>query len=436
MRSLILVALTLMLPMSAAIASPVTSVACMANYSPEFSAVIPLSEGGRSGYLAAESPAETPFEVHVVGSYEGSGRVLIKPTDKPVVLFLSSYESSRWQIELADGARLDRVLIQGYKPSQLVTGLPDGVSPENVGPGHSAYKWQDKRSDTQYMTKDFKHFIADVRCKTGQVETSFQGSYDLGDDFTVPPIATGASAIAIENPGEPRSAAVLNANATLEEYASDIASVPEEFHRAGEILLSLMKAGKLPVFFPDGDSGHDASAPAVLRKMWFPSLTSTTNIDAELRECLGRENAAFTGTPAAETFACAWGDQWYALGAGGDVVSDSCGDDVFIAGAGDQIFNMGWGNDVAVFQSGWGSAVIDKTCHDSSMTQTDEKRLNWHFERTNFLIFGPNLYPAEFVWTDDKTLTYSPTGDRLVLINDCFTLVFSEAGPQPIKQQN
>lgn len=431
MRNLFTIVAMLFFSVSAAAASPDVLAACEKSDVPEFSAIIPLDHGDWSAYRVAEPLTDTPFELHVIGSYNGSGRVLIGPTDRPVVLFLSSYESSRWQIELAEGARLARVLAQSSDGSLLVTGLPDGFSIENLGRGPFAEQWQADRSGTQYMPGEFKEFIAYVRCKSGQVETSFQGSHELGDMFTVPPVAVEMSASPIKNPGEPRSSSLLDATATIEEYAAAITKLPDDFAVAGAVILSLIEAGNLPVFFPSGDSVEDTSAPAILRPLWFPSDELTVRIDADLRECSGQENAAFIGTPDAETFACAWGNQWYALGAGGDVVDDSWGDDVFIAGKGDQIVDLGWGNDIALFQSGWGSAVVGKTCHNSTLTVADQHRLNWHYDHTNFLIFGPDLHPSDFAWSNDRVLTHRPTGDRIELTDDCFTIVFSEPGEAP-----
>lgn len=438
MRVVAIVLLALSLTTGAGTASPRAAYECTGESDPEFSAVISIIEGDRSGYINA-SPDDKPYELHVIGSYEGSGTLVIKPSEKPVILFLASYSSSRWQVELSDGAKVERVLIQGYEGSNLVSGLPKDVPVEMIGNGSGAYLWQDVRGDTEYMTDEFKRFIADIRCKTGQIEHSFQGSYNLGDTFMVPPMMPPlSSAELIRNAGDPRSAFIQDAAVTLKEYAFSVSSMPAEFQGGGEVLLAAMAAKTLPIYFPDGDPGSDSSAPAVLADLWFPSASTTVQIDPSVRACEGRENAAFIGTPGAETLSCGWGKQWYALGSGGDVVDDSWGDDVFIVGAGEQIFDMGWGNDIAVFQPGWGTAVINKTCHDSTMAPADKERLSWHFDHTNFLVFAQGLAPSDFVWVDDRTLVYKPTGDRVLISDNCFAMAFIEPGepPEPFKPTN
>lgn len=71
-------------------------------------------------------------DLYVLGLYEGHThkngkvKVLVSVTDRPISLLLSAYESVEWQIELAKGARLERVYLSGYHIQQ-VTGLPSEI---------------------------------------------------------------------------------------------------------------------------------------------------------------------------------------------------------------------------------------------------------------------------------------------------------------------
>ncbi len=118
--------------------------------------------------------------VHMVGVYEGTGsgranrsvRVVVRPSPRPLVVALSSYESVRWVI-VNQGAKISAVLLSSYEPSSVI-GLP--YTPVQRVGGSYAYKagspehmrW--RQSVQQYVGP------LDIR--------SFQGEY-TGKEFSV-----------------------------------------------------------------------------------------------------------------------------------------------------------------------------------------------------------------------------------------------------------
>jgi hypothetical protein len=405
---------------------------CGTRASVKFAPVFELSQQSFSSYRTAE-PVPGDSELHVIGSYEGSGQVTLGATDKPVVLVLSSYEASRWQVALLAGAKLEKVVLVGHGPGQRVTGLPPEVSVEKLDvPAHGG-KWQRDFGRTTYVPADFKAFIGEMRCGTGLTETSYQYSYGLGGSFAVPPSADYERGPLIVEAETPRVDPPLNPPAQLRRYEAQLEQMSPELRPTGELLVSLMRAGKFPIFIPVSQRGEDFSRPEDLTVVTFPAAEKTYSMVGVENEC---QAAATIGTTGADTIECAWGNQWYALGSGGDVVSDSWDDDVFISGTGADIFDGGWGNDVVVFNLGWGDDVIDKTCHHSSMSPEEARRIGWEHPFTNFLVFGKGIMPEAFAWQDAATLKYVPTGDIVTLTADCFTAVFAEDGdlpPRPAK---
>ncbi len=125
-------------------------------------------------------------QVHMVGVYEGKGpsrpgmgrqeprnvRVVVRPSARPVVLVLSSYEPVNWIVVNA-GAQISAVLLSGYHPS-AVTGI--GTPPVlRIG---SAYA-------NSVDSAEYANLCQAVTRYTGQRELrSFQGSYS-GADFSV-----------------------------------------------------------------------------------------------------------------------------------------------------------------------------------------------------------------------------------------------------------
>jgi predicted esterase len=81
----------------------------------------------------AENQAKSAdAELHVIGAYGAKGGdggrvdVEVRPTDRPVVLVLTSYYSVDWHVKLAEGARVKKVLVSGYF-AQEIEGLPADV---------------------------------------------------------------------------------------------------------------------------------------------------------------------------------------------------------------------------------------------------------------------------------------------------------------------
>jgi hypothetical protein len=153
---------------------------------------------GSSNYAVPEEllAPEATEELHVIGVYEGRGNPGFRPNaqavvdvtvherPKPIVLALNSYEGMLWRITLDPGARLSRVILQGYYP-QEVDGVPAGV-PVIVRPPEEAcgiaYGWEVAQNSGG---GGYGPMMASLRRFTGLVETSFQGCY-AGDRFEVP----------------------------------------------------------------------------------------------------------------------------------------------------------------------------------------------------------------------------------------------------------
>lgn len=390
-----------------------------------FPPVVEIVQRGLSAYETV-APVAGDYELHVVSSYEGSGKVLVGPTDKPVVLVLASYEPSRWQAMLLPGSKLERVILLGFERGQRVTGLPATVAVESPGRSGYGHPWQRQRGNTKYVPSDFKAFIAEVRCRSGLAETSFQYAYNLGQRFHIPPL--GDRTPVIERAEMPRVDPPLEPTKQLLRYEVQLMEMAPELRPAGALLVDLMRQDKLPVYMPSSASGEDPFPPEEMVPLLMPDEKQTYWLERDQRVCGG---GGVVGTEGADTLECAWGNQWYALGAGGDVISDGWNDDLVLSGSDDDIISLGWGNDIVVFQSGWGDDVVDKTCHGASMLKSERARLGWPYPFKSFLIFGEGIRPELMAWRDASTIEYTPTGDIVTLAGDCFTLVFSEPGTIP-----
>lgn len=150
--------------------------------------------GGTSSNFVRDDPPDAGAELHVVAVYEGVGdsaflnhrrgrvRVTVGPRPRPVVLALSAYEPVQWEVTVAPGARLERVILSGYH-DQRILGLPDGVAVQSIVPGCGyAYGWEVEHNSGG---GDHRILLDSLRAASGLTETSFQGCY-RGESFPVP----------------------------------------------------------------------------------------------------------------------------------------------------------------------------------------------------------------------------------------------------------
>jgi hypothetical protein len=383
-----------------------------------------LQRDGYSAYLNDSAPADQQVELHIIGSYDGSGHVSVMPSAKPVVLLLAAYKPGLWRVKLAAGARLARVVLLGVSPQRVQGVGADVPIVDRTGCGNAAYQWQAHNRDVAYMPEGYKRFLAAAHEASGLIESSFQGHYGLGGAYSVPPAeAQYRRRETVTAPATPRTRVRHDRAATMAGYEAAMAQAPGEVRPTMKILVDLMERGKLPFVFPIGDPGPDPRAPGAVRPL-FDSAGRIPQTGPQTASC----DRVILGRREGQTVKCSWGNHFYVMGNGPDVIDDSWGDDIVNPGAGDDVIDFGWGNDILVLESGWGDDIVGKTCTNSRISDADRARLAWQHRYTNFIVFGPGIRPADMRWESKSVLTHPPSQSRLTFKDDCFNLVFTEDG--------
>jgi hypothetical protein len=125
-------------------------------------------------------PARGPAEVHVVGVYESDGdhsitgesEIVVGPIDNPVILVLSSYESTLWTIR-GDTESVEAVIVTGYDAQYV-----QGVDADLV----QIHSYEQTRD---YLFGEFRYdfgagaanYLDSVETYTGAPIASAQGNY-------------------------------------------------------------------------------------------------------------------------------------------------------------------------------------------------------------------------------------------------------------------
>ncbi len=142
---------------------------------------------------AGAAIAGRPYELHVIGVYEGelpptspaveaAVDVEIRATARPVVLVLSAYSAVQWNLLPSADARIAGVITAGHD-AQIVSGSPVPVQAFDherfCATGHG---WEVRAN---LGGADHRVMISAIRDAFGHAESSYQGCY-AGQRFVVP----------------------------------------------------------------------------------------------------------------------------------------------------------------------------------------------------------------------------------------------------------
>lgn len=118
--------------------------------------------------------------VHLVGCYQHkNAEIRITETTKPVTVVLCAYDPGTWKITLAEGAKMERVIVGGYH-KQKVTGLPEGTPVDyhvyEQGGGADYFYTYHEDSDGHARAMQM------IRELTGSIPTTMQTRYEFKDE--------------------------------------------------------------------------------------------------------------------------------------------------------------------------------------------------------------------------------------------------------------
>ena len=134
--------------------------------------------------MDGKSPDTATPELYVVGFYQGSmpngpkkyGAAVVElaVTDRPVVLALCAYEPVRWELRLAKGVRLERLIVAGYGEQILEPAPPATVAVEKhvakAGDDKAFYVFPGGEEDSTPRASE------KLRALTGLPITTLQGA--------------------------------------------------------------------------------------------------------------------------------------------------------------------------------------------------------------------------------------------------------------------
>jgi predicted esterase len=133
--------------------------------------------------LAASAGADLHI-VSIYGTNAGDGApvdVEVRPTTKPIVLALASYQSILWKVRISPGARVKAVIIGGYFEQEC-----EGI-PANIPIVYRAYFPSHKQGyyyAHEWNTLEYRRMVEKLNDMTDLLVSTFQGAHD-GSSFVV-----------------------------------------------------------------------------------------------------------------------------------------------------------------------------------------------------------------------------------------------------------
>jgi hypothetical protein len=122
----------------------------------------------------------------LVESIEGEplGNAVVRLTYQhaPIVLCLSAYNPVKWQVEIESGVQLERVIVAGIFPQEVV-GIPTQVPIE----GHLSGDDEHYRFHAYDACNQLNNVAARLKTLTGLQTTTYQGAYRYESPFVIGP---------------------------------------------------------------------------------------------------------------------------------------------------------------------------------------------------------------------------------------------------------
>lgn len=138
---------------------------------------------GEGRYDHYEEVSSTGPALHVVSVYTPteSGTVTVDVNRPgPSILFLSAYEATQWQINVAPGSTVERIVLSGYYAQTVAAPAEVPVESHSFDGGDGVYLG----TGYQWPSVGTAEVVANAEAATGRTLTSFRGCYE-GASFQI-----------------------------------------------------------------------------------------------------------------------------------------------------------------------------------------------------------------------------------------------------------
>jgi hypothetical protein len=149
---------------------------------------------------------EIPKDPRFKGArFVGAVTVRVTTTRQPVVLLLTSYESTVWNIEAAHGAEIVGIAYSGDKPSMVQGEIPEGIKPIGLTPDASCSN-NGYGYGSAISGESFRRLQGLAIALAGTRLSTFQGINDPGQIKGAPPFIVGPGATHLSDLSKIRAA--------------------------------------------------------------------------------------------------------------------------------------------------------------------------------------------------------------------------------------
>lgn len=222
----------------------------------------------------------------------------------------------------------------------------------------------------------------------------------------------------------------LTREESLSFYQGVAEALPESAKSTFQLLLDLMKKGRMPLFYP----GAKAVGGQYFEPLQFNPREVVTLAEEEFKGCSKRswstierpdwgrdcltkqqcpsasETGVFIGRDKGNKITCFSGNFLYVLGRGPNEVTHSYGNSIIQSGAGDDVINLGGETSILVFSKNWGKDTVTLgnmspkwlDLIKDSPAKEDWKKAGFKYQQ--FIVFGPGIYPQDLQW---ESYTYN-----------------------------
>lgn len=361
-----------------------------------FNDYIRYTDDTGSRFLNVRSPEEQGYELHMVTVDRGEPNLIVKPSKKPLVLFLGSNNVSKWAVNIEDGAFIKRVYLAYSDDIPEIEGLPDDIEIKKFVFRKRMEKkkyvncsivleWEAKAFSGLH-NEEWKNYKWEVGPKVGLVETSYNSYFNPKENIIIPfdPLLYTRNDIIVND----KFFNMSDAQA-LSFYRDSVTKAKEPFKKNIDMLISLMEEGKLPILYPVKGN----------LKYFTPLQFNPDQYEHS--------------SPADDIFYIEATDNVIESGSGDDVIKGREG----VRGN----YSMVENRTIYIFQENWGNDRFETKCtgHARSNLVPSNGKEFWQnngFEYSNLFVFGPNIYPEDMGWDGPFKIVNKKTGDSIEFV--------------------
>ncbi len=223
----------------------------------------------------------------------------------------------------------------------------------------------------------------------------------------------------------------------IELYSTELSNTPSQVRSLSLSILNAIKQGSLPILYPL--SNHEPSTQSISYWHEYTTINSVSREVSQvpetadddkisLAECNSGNEGFLLGDTGKNKLSCTKDTgtnvRFFLGGPGSDII-EAKGNAIINGGSGNDAIIAGSEFTMIFVEPNFGTDTVDVDCIKSKADIRDKNKnvIPWKYAFTHFIVFDSRVSKDNIV-ISDNSLEDTITGDKIVLRENCFNVVF------------